>query len=64
VTAAARQRLHAARRRDGLAVLPVIVIELDVVAMLQARDWLADLQPPGLLRDRASGEHGLTARYR
>jgi hypothetical protein len=47
--AAERQRLHYARKRDGLIVLPVLVVEDDVTAILEADGLI----PPGTEPTRA-----------
>ena len=41
MSAAARQRLHLERRRNGLRVCHVLVHEVGIVAMLQAEGLLA-----------------------
>ena len=40
MTPANRQKLYAARQKDGLIVVPVLCVELDVIDVLQAEGFL------------------------
>jgi hypothetical protein len=45
ITPAERQKLYAERQQNGLIVLPVVVVELDVIDHLQAQGFLETDMP-------------------
>jgi hypothetical protein len=45
MTAAARQRLYVERQKNGLVVVPVVAVELDVIDVLKAEGFLDEDNP-------------------